>query len=82
MSKNKTGKESIDDVTELEFIEKELHKIVKKYGVEYQLIVGRKDRTWHSGYEGEGKIVNQLGRSSLGYIFLADQNVLHPPYKK
>jgi hypothetical protein len=74
--------ESIVAVKELEIIDRELHKIVKKYGVEYQLIVGRKDRTWHSSYEGEGKIINQLGGSSLGYIFLAPRNVPHLPYKK
>ena len=77
--------ESIVDVEELKpggVLLKELHKIVKKYGIEYQLVVGAKDLTWSSSYEGKEKIINQLKNSSLGYIFLVRQNVLHPPYKK
>ena len=77
--------ESIVSVKELEpggLIERQLDTMAKKYGLEYQLIVGAKNRSWSSSYHGEGKIINDLGVASLRYIFLAPQNVPHFQNKK
>lgn len=74
--------DSIIGVKELPFIEKELHEISKKYGVECQLVVGAKNLSWASSYYGKGKIINDLGVPSLRYIFLAPQNVPRFPNRK
>lgn len=52
---------------------KELQRIAKEYGVECQLIVGAKNGSWASSYEGKGKTIKQLVASKLRDIFLVSR---------
>lgn len=57
---------------ELDIALENLRKMAIKHGYEYQFVAGKEgEQSWQSSYEGEGKRINQLCVSALGYIFLA-----------